>query len=212
MSLILITFNRWIRGGNISYSKRMHLMRYARYERVLRASVFRKQLRFVKRTNWFLAIGWQNIWNNVVHRTQRDCYGHRQVKKTGRESSQAVERALFRWTDARRTGWFPFRDVTKSGKVRRKGPDNEACWSLTLNLTTKTINIRMAKTGVVNVSCNNYMEQSQRQCPKKKKNCWEQLALFWESSPQLPDHIAMELCCLYSVLNSCQRGRTYVTN
>ena len=66
-----------------------------------------------------------------------------------------------------------FHGVTPSGRVRRKGPDNEACWSLTLNLTTKTINIRMAKTGVVNVSCNNYMEQSQRQCPtkNKKQNC-----------------------------------------
>ena len=35
------------------------------------------------------------------------------------------------WTDARRTGWFPFRDVTKSGRVRLKGPDNEA-WSLAM--------------------------------------------------------------------------------
>ena len=51
------------------------------------------------------------------------------MKKTGRERSQAVERALFPWTEGRRTGWLPFRGVTKSGRVRRKGPDKEA-WSL----------------------------------------------------------------------------------
>ena len=39
--------------------------------------------------------------------TQKDCYGHLQMKKTGREIPQAVSRALFRWTDMRRTGWFP---------------------------------------------------------------------------------------------------------
>ena len=48
------------------------------------------------------------------------------MKRTGRERSQAVERALFRGTDARRTGWFPFRDVTKSGRVKREGSDHEA--------------------------------------------------------------------------------------
>ena len=48
------------------------------------------------------------------------------MKKTGQKGSQARERALFQWTDVRRTGWFPFRDVTKSDRVRRKGLDNEA--------------------------------------------------------------------------------------
>ena len=50
------------------------------------------------------------------------------------ERSQAVERALFRWTDARRTWWCPFRDVIKAGRVRRKGPDNEA-WILRMHLS-----------------------------------------------------------------------------
>ena len=48
------------------------------------------------------------------------------MKKTGQERSQAVERALFRWTDARRTGWFPFHGVIKSGRGGGKGPDDEA--------------------------------------------------------------------------------------
>ena len=51
------------------------------------------------------------------------------MKKMGRESSQAIEMALFRWRDALRTGWFPFRGETKSGRVREKKPENEP-WSL----------------------------------------------------------------------------------
>ena len=41
---------------------------------------------------------------------------------------------LLLWTDAQRTGWFPFCGVTKSGRVRRKELENEA-WSLTLLLS-----------------------------------------------------------------------------
>ena len=47
------------------------------------------------------------------------------MKKTHRERLQAAKRVLFR----RRIGWFPFQGMTKSGRVRRKGLDNEA-WSL----------------------------------------------------------------------------------
>ena len=48
------------------------------------------------------------------------------MKKTGRKRSQAVERAPCRWTDVRRTGWFLFRGVTRSYRVRKEGPVNEA--------------------------------------------------------------------------------------
>ena len=48
--------------------------------------------------------------------------------------SQAVELALFRWTHARRTGWFPFCGVAQSGRVSRKRPDKEANWYLRLSL------------------------------------------------------------------------------
>ena len=63
---------------------------------------------------------------HTVHRTRKDCYGRREMKKYGRERSQAAERVLFRWTDARRTEWFPFCGVPKSGRVSRKGLHNEA--------------------------------------------------------------------------------------
>ena len=105
-------------------------MRCLGQDMALRTSVYRKQRRFVERldpcvrTNRFLAIGSRSS-NDVVHRTQKDCYGRRQTKKTGRERSQAVERALFRWTRARRIGWCPFRGVTKAGGVRRKGPNTD---------------------------------------------------------------------------------------
>ena len=51
------------------------------------------------------------------------------MEKTGRERSPAVERALLRRTDARRTGWCPFCGVTRSGGDGRKGLGNYA-WSL----------------------------------------------------------------------------------
>ena len=57
---------------------------------------------------------------------KKDCYGRRWMKKKSRERLQAVERALFQSLDARRTGWCPFHDATKSGRVRRTGPDDEA--------------------------------------------------------------------------------------
>ena len=41
-------------------------------------------------------------------------------KRPGRGLPQAAEGALW-GTDARRTGWFPFRDVTRSGRVRGTG-------------------------------------------------------------------------------------------
>ena len=98
---------------------------------ILRATLLRHAwLEPCARTNRFLAIGSRTIWDSVVNRTQKDCYGRPQLKKTGQERSQAVERALFRWTDARSTGWFPFHGVTKTSRVREKGSDNEArCYS-----------------------------------------------------------------------------------
>ena len=101
---------------------------------ILWASVYWKQWLFIKsvnpcvRTNWFLAVILQCIWNFVIHRTRGDCYGCRYMNKAGWERSQAVERGLFWWTDARRTWWFPFDGITRSGRVVRKGPDNET-WS-----------------------------------------------------------------------------------
>ena len=50
------------------------------------------------------------------------------MKKVGREGLQVLERALFRWTDVQGTGWFLFLSISNSGRVRRKGLDNEA-WS-----------------------------------------------------------------------------------
>ena len=68
------------------------------------------------------------------------------MKKTGQERSQAVERELFRWTDARMTRWFPFRGVAKSGRVRKKGPDNET-WSLSGPLRVRYM--RVGEQGVL---------------------------------------------------------------
>ena len=51
--------------------------------------------------------------------------GRLKKKKTGREGSHAVARVLFRWTDAQRTGWCPFRGATQFGRARRKRRDNE---------------------------------------------------------------------------------------
>ena len=56
------------------------------------------------------------------------------MKKTSWERLQAVERMLFRWTHAWRTGWLPFRGITESGRVRRKGLDDKAL-SLVLYVT-----------------------------------------------------------------------------
>ena len=50
------------------------------------------------------------------------------MKKMSQERLQAVETVLFQWKDVWRIGWFPYHCLTRSGRIRRKGPDNEA-WS-----------------------------------------------------------------------------------
>ena len=47
-------------------------------------------------------------------------------EKDRRERLQALETEPIRWTNVRRTGWCPFRSKTKSGRVRRRAPVNEA--------------------------------------------------------------------------------------
>ena len=42
------------------------------------------------RSNWFLAIGSRSIWNTAVHGIQKDCFGRRKMKTTGRERSHAL--------------------------------------------------------------------------------------------------------------------------
>ena len=45
-------------------------------------------------------------------------------RRGSRKTTNSREGAVL--VDAQRTGWCPFCSVTKSGTVRRKGPDNEA--------------------------------------------------------------------------------------
>ena len=57
-------------------------------------------------------------------------------KITSSRVGTVSEWALFQWTDMVRTVLCTLRGLTKSGRVRRQGPENEA-WSLNTTMTLK---------------------------------------------------------------------------
>ena len=140
----LITLNRWNRGGTISYSEQMRPMFTLRDGSpgvcLPKATALRQETRAAC-VNQLISSHRlrEHLEQCCTQNSERLLGTPIDEKKTGRERSKTAEMALFRWIDERRTGWFPFPGVTKSGRVRRsEGPDNEA-WSLELTINLPRI-------------------------------------------------------------------------
>ena len=140
----LIILNHWNQGRTISYSEQTHPM-YTQQDGsqsicLPKATVLQRETGAVYENQLMSSRQFlEHLEECCTQNSERLLGTPIDEKKTGRERSKTAEMALFRWIDERRTGWFPFPGVTKSGRVRRsEGPDNEA-WSLELTINLPRI-------------------------------------------------------------------------